>query len=505
MHPRLFGLFLLVPFWLAACHDDNKVASPTPPAGGSRGQLLKNPPTQIDVFSTTDVLTELGASTLGAELLTLNFSPTCTVTTYHLEYNTVGGQGEATSASGALMVPSGSSGRCQGPFPIVVYDHGTTPDKSFNIADITASSSTEGLLMAAVFASQGYLVVAPNYAGYDTSSLSYHPYLNADQQSKDTMDSLTAAQQAMTSLGIVSNGKLYVTGYSQGGYVAMATHRAMQQAGINVTASAPMSGPYALAAFGDAIFEGQVNNSGPVNVVLLASSYQHSYGNLYTHPTDLFEAAYASGIDTLLPSTEPIDTLYAQGRLPSRVLFSSTPPEPQFAPITPATQPAALAPVFAQGFGTGNLVTNAYRDSYLQDAMAQPDGGFPTVTTGLPAASPAHTLRQDLKQNDLRDWVPSAPVLLCAGSGDPTVFYFNTELMRQYWLKNAPPTAAIGVLDVDSAVADEDPYADEKRGFAAAKAALQLDSGTQGVFDGYHATLVPPFCLTAVKAFFDTH
>ena len=31
--------------------------------------------------------------------------------------------------------------------------------------------------MAAVFAAQGYIVVAPNYAGYDGSTLDYHPYL----------------------------------------------------------------------------------------------------------------------------------------------------------------------------------------------------------------------------------------------------------------------------------------------------------------------------------------
>ena len=37
----------------------------------------------------------------------------------------------------------------------------------------------------------------------------------------------------------------------------MATHRAMQAAGMTVTASAPMSGPYALSAFVDAVFRGR--------------------------------------------------------------------------------------------------------------------------------------------------------------------------------------------------------------------------------------------------------
>jgi hypothetical protein len=131
-------------------------------------------------------------------------------------------------------------------------------------------------------------------------------------------------------------------------------------------------------------------------------------------------------------------------------LFSSTAPAPEFAAETPATQPAALAPIFAMGFGSPDLVTNTYRLAYLRDAQAAPDGGFPTVTTGIPAAAPTNTLRQELKTNDLRNWAPTAPVLLCAGDEDPTAFYLNTRLMQNYW--TATTSAAVTVLDVDSAV-----------------------------------------------------
>ena len=105
-------------------------------------------------------------------------------------------------------------------------------------------------------------------------------------------------------------------------------------------------------------------------------------------------------------------------------------------------------------------MTNAYRTTYLQDATTNPDGGFPTTTTGVPAAAPAVGLRQDLKTNDLRNWTPSAPVLLCGGDSDPTVFYFNTQLMQAFW---APISAvSLTVLDVDSTSSSGDPYANEK-------------------------------------------
>ena len=501
---------LLACFELAACGgagmSDNIDRTPSG-SGPERGQLLSNPPAKVGSYAASDLLPLLGASTPGKELLQLAYTPICIVNVYHFEYETVGAQGEPATATGALMVPSGVNSQCSGPRPIVLYAHGTTTDRNYDIASFATSGNDEGLLLATVFAAQGYIVIAPNYAGYDTSSLDYHPYLDADQQSKDMIDALTAARSALPVLlsPLVSDDhKLFVTGYSQGGFVAMATHRALQAAGMPVTASAPMSGPYALAAFADAVFLGDVNGGAVINFVLTAESYQHAYGNLYAAPTDIFAPQYASGIDSLLPSTALRSTLYAEGKLPQNALFSSTPPAPQYASITPSTMPANLAPVFALGFGPSYLVNNTYRLAYLQDEAANPDGGFPDTTTGLPAAAPASALRQDFKTNDLRNWLPSSPVLLCAGDGDPTVFYLNTQLMQGYWAQY-PPSAPVTVLDVDSAVGADDPYTAIKQGFAAAKAALALTQGQTAVLEAYHTELVAPFCLSAVKSFFDSH
>ena len=497
---------------LAACGGGNGPSTPTPTPTPQEGQLLQSPPAQTGSYSVSDLLSLLSGDSDAAQLLQLAFHPACTVTVYHMEYETVGGKGEATTASGALMVPSGSDSSCQGPFPVVLYAHGTSADKAYNIADLTSTAgdvNDEAVLMATVFASRGYIVIAPNYAGYDTSTLSYHPYLVAAQQSHDMMDALTAAKSALPGLGASASSKLFITGYSQGGYVALATLSAMQSAGIAVTAAGPMSGPYALSAFGDAIFMGEPNGSAVLNFALITDSYQNSYGNLYTDPTDIFSPQYATNIGSLLPGTMTTSELYSQGLLPENTIFSSTPPAPQYAAITPATTPANLAPVFAIGFGQSPLVTNAYRLSYLQDEQANPDGGFPTTTTDVPPANPGNTLRQDLAKNDMRDFNPSVPVLLCGGDNDPTVFYFNTLLMQTYWAANAP-NAPVSILDVDSAVGANDPYADVKDGFAAAKAAViaaaiaggATDGGQVAVLTDYHTGLVPPFCLYAVESYF---
>jgi len=518
MHRRtLATACLITALSLTACGSDDDedatpLPTPTPPAAPQRGDLLENPPALVKTWTPEELLALAGQNPVGEALLDLTFSPKCSVNVHQVKYQTVGAASDAVSASGALMVPSGSDPACQGPRPIVLYAHGTSTDKAYNLASLSGSN-IEGVAIASVFAAQGYIVVAPNYVGYDSSSATYHPFLNADQQSKDMIDALRAARAALpasTAPTVTDNGKLFLTGYSQGGYVAMATHRAMQTAGTTVTAAAPMSGPYALSAFGDAIFQGRVPISAPVNLTLLISSYDTAYGDIFANSTDVFEAKYATGIASLLPSVTPLADLESQGKITSSVVFSSTPPDPAFASFTPATEPADLASVFAEGFGADFLITNAYRQSYLQDSQTAPDGAFPTRTDGLPPANPAHALRRALKTNDLRDWSPNAPVLLCGGSQDPTVFFFNTELMRDYWA-SAAPTASVTVLNIDASPDSGDPYTDLKNSFQAAKDLVRTtavisgasDGGDEAVFEAYHPGLVPPFCLSAAKSFFD--
>jgi hypothetical protein len=516
--PKLVGpmkrhyLPLVAVFALAACGGGggHGASGSIPSAPPTRGTLLQSPPGLLSTLTISTLLTELELP-LNQLLLSVSSAPLCDVLFYHIEYETVGGAGEATTASAVFMVPTGPGANCTGSRPFVLYAHGTTTDRDYNMADL---QNAETLSLAALFASQGYIVVAPNYAGYDTSTLPYHPYLIADQQSKDMIDALTAARTALPLASLTTvkdNGQLFITGYSQGGYVAMATHRAMQAAGMKVTASAPMSGPYALAAFVDAVFYGEVNGGATISSTLLLTAYQTAYGNIYSDPADVFEPQYAAGIQTLLPTATPRSQLYAQGKLPEFALFSLTPPAPEFSPLTPPASPANLAEVFALGFGSGNLLQNTYRLSYLQDAQAHPDGGFPTLTTGVAGATPALPWRQALQRNDLRNWVPAAPVLLCGGDVDPLVFWLNTQLMQSYWTAQA--STAFSVLDLEAAASANDPYASLKQDFSIAKALVAASAVSQGATDGgalavaeaYHATLVAPFCFAATRSFFASH
>jgi hypothetical protein len=468
-----------------------------------RGALIDNPPMETGSYTPSDLLVLITASNWGKTFLQLANTPKCTITVYHLTYQTTDPNGNIAPASGALMVPSGGSG-CTGGRPIVLYAHGTSADRTLDLGNLSSGNSGEGVLLAAVCAAEGYIVVAPNYLGYDISTLGYHPYLIAAQQSKEMIDALTAARAALPTSaapGSTDGGKLFVTGYSEGGYVAMATHSAMQSAGMTVTASAPMSGPYALVAFVDAIFEGQAGVNAAIHAAVLIPAYQSVYGDIYATAADAFASKYASVVPGLLPSTTSVSTLMAEGEFPS-ALFSSTPPAPSYAIYTPATSPAELASVFAAGFGTDYLMSNPYRAAYLNDALMEPDGGFPTLTDGLPPANPANELRVRLKENDQRNWSPTAPTLLCGGNSDPTVFFLNTTLMQSYWSSHAPAVTPV-ILDIDSAPTSNDPYASLKTAFSTAKALVDAEGGESAVLAAYHGTLVPTYCLSAVKSFFD--
>jgi dienelactone hydrolase len=504
----------LVGLWaLAGCGSSSPTAAVA--TSTSRGTLIYDPAVRLASLDAPTLTEELGSTASGEELLELAGTPVCGVDIYYLEYWTVGAKSESATASGALMVPTGSDAACTGPRPIVLYAHGTNPGKTYNIADIADSTNpaySESALIAAVFAAHGYIVVAPNYAGYDISSLPYHPYVNADQQSNEMQDALAAARTALPNSftpGTSDNGQLFVTGYSEGGYVAMATVRAMTAAGKTVTASAPMSGPYALEALGDSIFLGSVNIGSTEFTPLLVTSYQAAYGNLYSEPTDIYASQYAPNMFELLPSTTPIDTLFGDGTLPETALFSNSTPVVAGNPVLTALLAVPANPLFAIGFGTPNLVTNDYRLSYAIDAVTNPDGAVQSIHLPLPptnvslAANPQNTLRIDFKTNDMRNgpfWAPKGPMLMCGGDQDPTVFFdIDTGTMTVYWA--ALPAGLITVLDVNATPTANDPFAPLQVAFQQEIASILATSGEVGVAESYHTT-VAPFCTVAARSFF---
>ena len=515
-----FTCAVLATLSLAGCGGNSQtstVATSTQP-----GTLAVDPPLRVASLSASAFATELGTSPSGQQLLQLAGTPACGVDFYYLKYWTTDPSGKPTEVSGALMVPTGSAAQCSGPRPIVLYAHGTTTAANYNIADIsdtTNPANAESAMIAAVFAAQGDIVVAPNFEGYDISNLGYHPYVNGAVNADDMIDALSAARAALPrsfTPNTTDGGELYVTGYSEGGYVAMATVKAMQAAGDTVTASAPASGPYALEAFGDSIFFGQVDIGSTVFAPLVTTSYQKAYANVYQQTSDLYSATYATGIDSLLPSATPLTTLFQTGKLPEAALFDSAPPSTGNATLdallampTSPPYPPSDAALFDAGFGTSFLVNDSYRAAYVADALANPDAaaltllhqGTLSASDIALAAAPAVGLRQDFKLNDMRNggWAPKEPMLMCGGDQDPTVFFeVNTGVMAAEW-SPLVATGVVSVLDLNATPAGA--FAPLQSAFQSTYAALVNAEGASTAIQSYHATEAP-FCMVAARDFF---
>jgi hypothetical protein len=286
-----------------------------------------------------------------------------------------------------------------------------------------------------------------------------------------------------------------------------------------------------LEAFGDAIFFGNVDLGSTVFSPLLSTSYQKAYGNIYSAPSDLYSATYANGIQTLLPSDTPIDTIFSTGLLPETALFDSTTPVVTVPgnPVLSAEltallsvpgspnyplPPTAQTPLFAAGFGSPYLINNTYRVSYALDAASDPDGATPPAKAGVPlaAAAPTQPLRLAFYKNDLRNgaWSPKSPTLLCGGDEDPTVFFVNTQIMEAFW-QPLVQAGLITILDVNGTPGG--PFGVIQTGFQESQAAqlafyestaggsLSPAAAEQLIVQGYH-TSVAPFCAAAARAFF---
>ena len=191
------------------------------------------------LLSTVPV-TEISAALAAKESLAQNVVPRYAVTSYRLDYLTTDADGREVRASGMVSVPQKPAGAKS---PLLSYQHGTI----FRDAEAPSNNAVASEV-AVVLASLGYIVLAPDYVGFGSSKGTPHPYLLSAPSAAATLDFLTAARTWRGNANVADNGQLFLTGYSEGGYVTMAAHRAMQESGSphlqQLRMVVPGAGPY---------------------------------------------------------------------------------------------------------------------------------------------------------------------------------------------------------------------------------------------------------------------
>ncbi len=93
----------------------------------------------------------------------------------------------------------------------------------------------------------GFITVQPDYIGYGASK-GLHPYLLEKSSAKSTIDMIKAAMKFANDNSLPFNGQLFLSGYSEGGYVTLAAAKEIEKSHpfINLMGIAPMAGPYDL-------------------------------------------------------------------------------------------------------------------------------------------------------------------------------------------------------------------------------------------------------------------
>lgn len=219
------AMALVLAVVLAACGGGGGAGDP-----GAGGNTPVEPadPTGPGELKSAELLVTIPASQIAQALQALGVGgaglvPAYAVSAYRLEYLTTDADGREVRASGLVSVPVKAPGAKS---PVLSYQHPTL----FHDAEAPGNHAIPAEL-AVVMASLGFVVVAPDYVGYGASRGTPHPYLLAGPSAAAVVDFLTAARTWRRRNAVVDNGQLFLAGYSEGAYVSMAAHRALQAAG----------------------------------------------------------------------------------------------------------------------------------------------------------------------------------------------------------------------------------------------------------------------------------
>jgi pimeloyl-ACP methyl ester carboxylesterase len=140
-----------------------------------------------------------------------------------------------TVATGLLAIPDTKDSN----FPMLSYQHGTVYGKEQ--VPSFPDQSPETKLAIAQFAGQGYVVIGADYFGM---GLSKEPegYMVKGSHQQATYDMLLASRAVLGHMNLTAP-KLFLGGWSQGGFVTMAFLEKLESAGVPVAAAATASAP----------------------------------------------------------------------------------------------------------------------------------------------------------------------------------------------------------------------------------------------------------------------
>lgn len=301
-------------------------------------------------------------------------------------YTTTGSDGMPDTASGLFMMPM----EFDGAIPMMIYQHGTTDGR-----DDVPSNLAGGYQLGGIFAGKGIAVAAPDFLGMGTSR-GFHPYVDARTEATAGVDLLRALRVYLEEQEIEWNKQLFLTGYSQGGHAAMAAHKYIQEElpdEFTVTASLPMSGPYSISGvMKETAFQAETYGF-PAYLVYSTLGAKQVNPDLYEDESEVFREEFLADIAIFKASGNGLFDL-------NEALITTL--------------------VATYGNATPRLL---FKDSLFQILNTQED----------------HPFNQALRDSDLFDWRPEAPVFMLYCQTDDQVPFRNSVIADSIMNLNGAP------------------------------------------------------------------
>jgi pimeloyl-ACP methyl ester carboxylesterase len=275
-----------------------------------------------------------------------------------ITYKTISPSGEEILASGALLIPENDF-----PMPLLSFQHGTITDES----SAPSNFQSEFNAISSIYASTGYIIALPDYIGYGASTDMVHPYEHRSSLATATRDMIRASYEYFKINKLNQpNNKLFLSGYSEGGFATMATYKLLQEEHyneFNISGVTVGAGAYNKTEFVNWIIESTTNLEFINNFVWVLDTYNSIYSELQRPYSYYFNEPWASTIEN-------------QGA---------------FASIE--TNPSLL-----------------FKDSFIDGVKTGVDIDFISA----------------IADNNCYSWLPQAPIQLYHGTDDTFVPYFNS-------------------------------------------------------------------------------
>lgn len=213
---------------------------------------------------------------------------------YKLTYNTTV-DGEAVVASGVISIPKDMPG----PIPYMSAHRGTI------FADSEAPSDNLLVYGFEVIAASGYATVLPDMIGFGETKDRVQHYYDKETNGQVAIDLIKAGEEFLREKEMLLSNQLFLFGYSQGGFITLATQQAIEndpELDWEIAAVAAGAGSYNIEfVMDDVLSRGVFTSPGFLSLII----YSYNVVNGFDKPMDYyFQEPYASQMPELLDGSK---------------------------------------------------------------------------------------------------------------------------------------------------------------------------------------------------------